>query len=65
MRRQIPLPVAIAVVIVVILVILGVWAWRQHSARSYEEKVRQEIEQQLYQEKELGHPPGVVPAQPR
>lgn len=61
MRMQISLPVAIAVIVVVIVVILGIWTWRQQSARSYEEKVRQEIEQQLYQEKELGHQPGQVP----
>ncbi|MCS7265652.1 MAG: hypothetical protein NZ805_12555 [Armatimonadetes bacterium] len=61
MRRQIPLPMAIAVIIAVIVLIVGVWAWRQRAARSYEEKVRQEVEQQLYQEKELGHPPGQPP----
>lgn len=61
MRRQIPLPIAIAVIVVVIVMILGIWAWRQHSARSYEERIREEVEQQLYQEKELGHPPGQVP----
>lgn len=52
---------AIAVIIAVIVLIVGVWAWRQRAARSYEEKVRQEVEQQLYQEKELGHPPGQPP----
>ncbi|MEZ8222185.1 hypothetical protein GG496_002355 [Candidatus Fervidibacteria bacterium JGI MDM2 JNZ-1-D12] len=62
MRKQVPLSVAIAVIVVVVVVILGIWAWRQQSARSYEERVRQEVEQQLYQEKELGHPPGQVPA---
>jgi len=55
------LPVAIAVIVAVIVVIVGIWAWRNYSARSYEERVRQEVEQQLYQEGELGHPPGQPP----
>lgn len=62
MRKQIPLSVAIAVIVAVIVIIVGVWAWRQHSIRSYEERVRQEVEQELYREGELGHPPGQVPA---
>jgi len=62
MRKQIPLSVAIAVIVAVIVIIVGVWAWRQHSARSYEERTRQEVEQELYREGELGHPPSQVPA---
>ncbi|WP_456333345.1 hypothetical protein [Fervidibacter sacchari] len=42
----------------------GLWAWRQHSTHAYEERTRQEVEQELYKEGELGHLPGQVPAQP-
>ncbi len=53
------------VVIVGVLVVLGgLWAWRQHSTRAYEERTRQEVEQQLYKEGELGHLPGQVPSPP-
>ncbi|MFN3420153.1 MAG: hypothetical protein ACK40X_00325 [Armatimonadota bacterium] len=58
MRRQIPLSVAIAVIVLVVLVIVGIWVGRQYASRSYEERVRQEVEEELYREGELGHPPG-------
>ncbi len=52
----------VVAVIVAVVVFGGLWLWRQRSARAYEERVRQEVEQELYREKELGHPPGQVPA---
>jgi uncharacterized membrane protein YidH (DUF202 family) len=53
------------VVIVGVLVVLGgLWAWKRHSTRAYEERTRQEVEQQLYKEGELGHLPGQVPSRP-
>ncbi len=55
----------VVAVIVAILVVGGLWAWRQRSARAYEERVRQEVEEELYREKELGHPPGQPPVTPR
>lgn len=64
MRREIPLSMVIVVIVVVLVLIVGIVVWRQRSAISYEERVRQEVEQQLYQEKELGHPPGQPPVTP-
>lgn len=58
MGRKVPLSVAIAVIVFVVLVIVGIWVGRQYASRSYEERVRQEVEEQLYREGELGHPPG-------
>ena len=54
----------VVVIVGVLVVLVGVWAWRQRSARAYEERTRQEVEQQLYKEGELGHLPGQVPSQP-
>jgi uncharacterized iron-regulated membrane protein len=55
----------VVIVIGVVLVVGGLYAWRQRAARAYEERTREEVERQLYQEKELGHPPGQLPAPPR
>lgn len=61
MKREISLPVAIAVIIVVILLIVGIWAWRERSARSYEERVREEVEKQLMEEQKGLSPTPVNP----
>jgi hypothetical protein len=55
----------VVIIIGVVLVVGGLYAWRQRAARAYEERTREEVERQLYQEKELGHPPGQLPAPPR
>jgi uncharacterized membrane protein YidH (DUF202 family) len=54
----------VVIVVGVLVVLGGLWAWRQHSARAYEERTRQEVEQELYKEGELGHLPGQVPSSP-
>lgn len=55
----------VVIIVGTILVVGGLYAWRQHSGRAHEERVREEVEWQLYQEKELGHPPGQIPTPPR
>lgn len=61
MRRQVS-PVVVVVAAVVVLVFATVlWMYRQHSSRVETETIRREVEQQMYQEGELGHRPGEVP----
>ncbi|MCS6829194.1 MAG: hypothetical protein RMM08_01935 [Armatimonadota bacterium] len=62
MQRQVN-PAVIVLVIAAVLVVIGlVWAYLQRSSRVESETIRQQVEQELYREGELGHRPGEVPA---
>ncbi len=56
---------ALAVLLGITFIIGGLWVWRERSARTYEEQMRQQVEEQLYREGELGHPPGQLPTSPQ
>lgn len=61
MQRQIS-PSAIVLVVVAVLVVIGlVWAYVQRASRVETETIRQQAEQEMYREGELGHRPGEVP----
>lgn len=61
MQRQVS-PWVIALTVVVVLVVIGVvWVYSQRASRTQTESVRQQVEQEMYREGELGHRPGEVP----
>lgn len=51
----------VAVVVAVIVVVGFLWVRRQRATRASTEAVRQQVEEELYREGELGHRPGEVP----
>ena len=64
MRRPIG-PAAIAMAVVALLVVIGlIWSYVQRASRMETETIRQQVEQEMYREGELGHRPGEVPVRP-
>lgn len=61
MQRQIS-PAVIVLAAVAVLVVIGlVWAYVQRASRVETETIREQVEQEMYREGELGHRPGEVP----
>lgn len=61
MQRQVS-PWVIVLTVAAVLVVIGVvWVYSQRASRTQTESVRQQVEQQMYREGELGHRPGEVP----
>lgn len=64
MQREIH-PAAIALVVLAVVVVIGlVWMYTQRTSRLETEAIRQQVEQEMYREGELGHRPGELPARP-
>ncbi|MCS6831865.1 MAG: hypothetical protein NZ749_14650 [bacterium] len=64
MQRHIS-PTTVVLVLVVAVVLVGiVWAYLQYSLHTKTETTRTRVEQELYREGELGHPPSGASTQP-
>ncbi|MGQ9486684.1 MAG: hypothetical protein ACUVTY_02760 [Armatimonadota bacterium] len=55
-------PGAWIIILIGVVVIVGLlWIYRERSSQVTAESVRRQVEEELYREGELGHPPGQVP----
>jgi type II secretory pathway pseudopilin PulG len=60
-RRDLPVWVVVVVIGLLVVMLGGLWAYTQHASQVSTESIRQQVEEQMYREGELGHRPGEVP----